>query len=87
MNYFGSLNQLRIEAGFIPQEPKGGEVSRYTKEKLISVYKEFSEKIGKTDGAGRSDILHGDIGISFSTFIRYFGSLEQLRIEAGYIPV
>lgn len=57
-----------------------------SKETLIAIYKEFSERIGKKNGASEHDITRGKLGKGVTVFTHKFGSINNLRIAAGYTP-
>jgi len=86
LQYFGTLNNLRVKAGFKPVKSSRDNFKKPDLEELIIKYRDFSLKHGYENGAPQKAFGKNTGMMSFSTYIKYFGSLSNLRLKAGFIP-
>lgn len=76
---FGTYNQAIREAGLTPQIEFHKKID---KNELIKIYQEISRKVGEP--ATINDIVRFSKKYKLSVFLKVFGSINDLRKEAGY---
>ena len=81
---FKSMGNLKEKAGFKNTYRKR---YNYTEEELINMYIELSKKLEKYEGASAGDLMKYSRTSKIPSYIYYknvFGSMENLRVKAGF---
>ena len=81
---FKSTGNLKEKAGFKNTYRKR---YNYTEEELINMYIELSKKLEKYEGASAGDLMKYSRTSKIPSYIYYknvFGSMENLRVKAGF---